>query len=722
MVKAKTNVARNVLKNQVPPNAGARNARPSSKEQAKKKKAARRKPSPSPVCNARESAIGRGRMATKRRAIAPPLAPWPKRRLTTKRSVAHTPMAIDIGDQTARKRASSALGATCEPLVKRGRPRLEDPRRYGNALVKFITDFCMTNGFVTKGGGTHTEANCNTPMDVARMPLRLLRDAAVENGFECSLSGLRNMCTKHRVNYKGPRRGALPLRRVRIISDLQRWHPRKVFSSTLLKYENDLLTLTKNKHNARVTRLAMDCAKKVKTYVPAEPKVRPRSYVLAKKKQDAVFSQADHDFVAAERMLIVPSTVTTCRVPDNAKIMEEPKPHFERPKPESTSVFLRPWRWMAVTPLDHLMDLKHVVDLDPNARAADLALVTCDNGNDYSPNNSIFKHLLGRLWRDYNETHLSWGRVVYAAGAPYASAHHWEAEQPNRQIPLVLAGRTLGWRFAGGKDPRHLDVPEDERITSIMNSAVEEFTELLTDPVRGARTGGNPWEVVTRHPEDKFEMYGDIKLIEEMYKTETSNNTLKEKRFAKVLAEAADFAYHGTAFPSYYKLEVCSDPSRMCSKCLKMRTRKREVEPDWDMRRLLEPLAFNHYRMPVPENWKRPWYTPGASTAGSGSNSSAGVDRVEYVACPENPCDAGENDRYTKDISACPSFLQLARAGTLQSVAGIPVKAAGEHTRGESIIPCSASHRCEIWSTNPAEAARHVRCQHARRVETGVAI
>ena len=98
------------------------------------------------------------------------------------------------------------------------------------------------------------------------------------------------------------------------MADLQRWHPRKLFSSTLLKCENELLTLTKNKHKARVTRLAMDCARKVQTYLLVESKLRPKSYVLAEKKADAVIHQSDHDFVAGSRMLICPSTVTACRV------------------------------------------------------------------------------------------------------------------------------------------------------------------------------------------------------------------------------------------------------------------------------------------------------------------------------------------------------------------------------------------------------------------------
>ena len=114
--------------------------------------------------------------------------------------------------------------------------------------------------------------------------------AAANAGFRCSETGLRNMCEKTLITSVGPRRGVAPLRRVRIMADLQRWHPRKLFSSTLLKCKNELLTLTKNKHKARVTRLAMDCARKVQTYLLAESKLRSKSDVLAERRKQMLLS------------------------------------------------------------------------------------------------------------------------------------------------------------------------------------------------------------------------------------------------------------------------------------------------------------------------------------------------------------------------------------------------------------------------------------------------
>ena len=488
--------------------------------------------------------------------------------------------------------------------------------------------------------------------------------------------------------------------------------------------------MSHNQNGVKCARLAMDCMRKVKTYVPAQPKVRPKGLRWEDGAGSSVIHQSDHDFVCGERMLICTSGVTVCQIPGDASIVEEPKPHWPRPLPDATSVFLRPFRWMDVTPLAHVTDLKDVVDADVSLSTADLVLVTCDNGPDYAPSQPVLQHLLGRLWRHYNNASLGWGRFLYAARAPYASALHFEAEQPWAQVPDLLAGRSLGWRFANGLDPNALDLPREEKLTNIMNSAMDEYTELLRHPDLGPRTGGKLWTVHQRHPKDK-PLHDDVELLVDFYKA--TGAQLKDKRFSHLLDEAADFGFHMTTLPSYVKFQVCLDPEKMCAKCCNMRRRKLELDPSWDMRKLLAPLEFNGFRMPLPERQDRPWLGPEAAEDQQSprrpktskepvakAGSKGGVERPRYTACPRKPSDAGEAQRYAKGLAGpCKSFVEVLREGRQQTAAGIPVKAGGEHVQTETITPCAAFGNCACWSTNPTAASRHRGRHHARVVKVG---
>ena len=67
-----------------------------------------------------------------------------------------------------------------------GRPRLEDPRRYGQKFVDLLNDYCKAQGVLSKGGDTHSERHATTPMNATNLKLPDMIKNAGDNGYTCS--------------------------------------------------------------------------------------------------------------------------------------------------------------------------------------------------------------------------------------------------------------------------------------------------------------------------------------------------------------------------------------------------------------------------------------------------------------------------------------------------------------------------------------------------------
>ena len=142
---------------------------------------------------------------------------------------------------------------------------------------------------------------------------------------------------------------------------------------------------------------------------------------------------------------------------------------------------------MGVSAASHAEDIEATITANKDLQDAEVMLITSDNGYDYSSDNPLLQHLVGRMWRKHEYV-----RLVYTAHAPNHSALHFEAEGQWPAANRVLLGQHLGRKAFKG-DPMLLQGEDNEDILrKILSSAMDEYTELLE---KGAKTAGNPWKV-----------------------------------------------------------------------------------------------------------------------------------------------------------------------------------------------------------------------------------
>lgn len=89
----------------------------------------------------------------------------------------------------------AAIGGAGELHPGRGRPRVDDERKYGEAIVQFITDYIQSHGQMTTDSLRVREHE-----EVFGAPLDAIQKAAKEKGFRISRSALWNLLARRNIS------------------------------------------------------------------------------------------------------------------------------------------------------------------------------------------------------------------------------------------------------------------------------------------------------------------------------------------------------------------------------------------------------------------------------------------------------------------------------------------------------------------------------------------
>ena len=332
--------------------------------------------------------------------------------------------------------------AEAEESILGHRQRAEHTE-FGEALVKFVWDFINTRG----QGTTSDVHRLRATGEVFGAPVRAIAKAARAKGFQISKSTIWRMLSPKRVNSVGPQRGAVEARPAPNRKGVKIWHPRGIFSATLMKFHKQFLTQLCSQGCAKVAQLHVDDMSKTPLYISATPNRAPKGFMLKCQDGQPAFDQADHTFPLEQRMLIATGGIVVCAVPSDAVVSDGPKPAWPTARPAAMHAYVRPHKFMRSSAVTHMEDLYETVEQRGDLRNADVVLVGADNGPDYSTDSPVIQHLLFRLFRKHG-----WVMCTMAAQAPYHSALHWEIEGQWPQARRVTVGQHFG-RSAYDGDP-----------------------------------------------------------------------------------------------------------------------------------------------------------------------------------------------------------------------------------------------------------------------------
>ena len=178
---------------------------------------------------------------------------------------------------------------------------------------------------------------------------------------------------------------------------------------------------------------------------------------------------------------------------------------------------------------------------------------------------------------------------AYAAGD---SKFNWEVEREWTQPQKALIGVELGKRavddpmapFNGFED-------KEKALQHISDAAMKEMEALLC----GCKTGGNNWIV---NAPTSMELIKDFDDIRDYYAA--GPRAMNQDRFAKIKAEAADFAAHMEKTPSFLQFRMCCNENP-CAECIRSMDVRKRSSPGWNPQTSLRLLRWNDYWFPCPE-------------------------------------------------------------------------------------------------------------------------
>ena len=205
----------------------------------------------------------------------------------------------DDCDMVSDDDIASADSSVDKPV---GRPRLEDKRRFGRAVVDFVESFISARGQHTVDG-----QRMKPITGVFGAPLQAIAVAVQEHfGQTVSRNGIWNLLAPPRRNSIGAARGLVNARPVKIVATEKKPHPRSRFSASLFKYDKQLLALASSQ-GVRCIQVHGDDMAKVPMYIPCRPGSSPKGFVMTRKDGKPAFTELGHSFPVAERMLMATS-------------------------------------------------------------------------------------------------------------------------------------------------------------------------------------------------------------------------------------------------------------------------------------------------------------------------------------------------------------------------------------------------------------------------------
>ena len=341
----------------------------------------------------------------------------------------------------------------------RGRPRIEDPRRFGPDIVAFVEEFILGRGQRAVDGHRLSPTS-----GVFGAPLQAIVVAVEEYfGQKISKTGVRNLLAKARGDSHAAPRGVVNARPVRVVAGEKRPHPRARWSATLFKYDKQLVALLASR-GVKVFQVHGDDMAKVPMVIPARPGSSPKGFVMQCEDGQAAFTQLDHSFPVAERMLLSTSGWVFCDVPSEVVELDGAKPQIRTGRPSVVHAFVRPTRYAPGSCKTHIRDLLDALERQGVA-GSEVGLIGVDNGADYSVQSAAFQHYIFRIFRDHKMVLL-----IVDAQAPYHSAWHWGVEGQWPVPRRLIAGQAFG-KF----DHRRLEAEgagREARLIEACNAAV----------------------------------------------------------------------------------------------------------------------------------------------------------------------------------------------------------------------------------------------------------
>ena len=135
---------------------------------------------------------------------------------------------------------------------------------------------------------------------------------------------------------------------------------------------------------------------------------------MTRKDGKPAFTELDHSFPVAERMLMATSGWVFCSMPTEKKELDRAKPTLQMAAPASVHAFVRATRYSPVSCRTHVEDFVDAMQAEPTTSGAEIVLVGVDNGADYSVHSLVFQHMLYRQWRS-----MKAALIICDAQVPY---------------------------------------------------------------------------------------------------------------------------------------------------------------------------------------------------------------------------------------------------------------------------------------------------------------
>ena len=400
-------------------------------------------------------------------------------------------------------------------------------------------------------------------------------------GMPVSRNGIWNLLAAPRQNSVGASRGLVMARPAKVISGEKKQHPRFRWSASIFKYDKQMLALASSQGILCVQVHGDDMAK-VPMYIPCRPGSSAKGFVMTRHDGKPAFTELDHSFPVADRMLMAISGWVFCAMPSAKEELDRSKPTLKMAAPSSVHAFIRAVRYAPVSCRTHAKDLMDAFQAEPGVSGAEILLLGVDNGSDYSVQNPVFQHILYRQWRKQKAA-----LVICDAQAPYHSSWHWEIESQWRFPRNLIAGQAFGRGHVDG-DPMEQDKPREECLRDVSTKAVKEYVSVLR---QHAKCGDKPWRVETRTSE-QGEMREDFDLLHHFY-TCSSVDALGDE-YNLIKQEANDLQMHVIKVPSSFRLTMCT--TNQCTHCRKAEQIRQAEVPGWSASKVLAPLAANGYK------------------------------------------------------------------------------------------------------------------------------
>ena len=343
----------------------------------------------------------------------------------------------------------------------------------------------------------------------------------------------------------------------------------------MFKYDKQLVALLASR-GVKVFQVHGDDMAKVPMVIPARPGSSPKGFVMQRDGGRPAFTQLDHSFPVAERMLLSTSGWVFCDVPSVAVELGSEKPQLRTGRPATVHAFVRPVRYAPGSCKTHVKDLMDALEKQ-GVDGSEVGLIGVNNGADYSVQNATFQHFVFRIFRKKKMVLL-----IIDAQAPYHSAWHWEVEGQWTVPRRLIAGQAFG-KF----DHRRLEadgVGREARLIEVCNGAVREYVGLLR---AHAQCGGNPWIVEPRKREDGEQF--DFDKVHEFYTC--PNLDLLDESFDEIRREAVDLQKHCDKRPSSLRFRMCT----ACEQCRQIIRIKQTETVGWSPEVVLAPLASNDF-------------------------------------------------------------------------------------------------------------------------------